>query len=244
MNRSLYRVLATAAVAATAVMISAVPASAHVTALPGEVTAGSFATVTFRVPNESDTAATSKLVLEMPQNNTFAFTFVQPHPEWTHKVQRSSAEVGVGVQSVTWKAGSRPSRIAPGDFDEFKILTGPFAAGQVCFKAAQYYDDGTIVKWDEVPTAEVPNPAHPAPCITVVAAPAAGVAAPTSADAAGSAVIPARADVSDTRIVLASGAPAPNSDSRSMTMLVMAMLVMTGTGILIGRFSRRQAQKS
>lgn len=244
MNRSLYRVLATAAVAATAVMISAVPASAHVTALPGEVTAGSFATVTFRVPNESDTAATSKLVLDMPQNNTFAFTFVQPHPEWTHKVQRSSAEVGVGVQSVTWKADSRSSRIAPGDFDEFKILTGPFAAGQVCFKAAQHYDDGTIVKWDEVPTAAVPNPAHPAPCIRVVAAPAAGAAAANSADAAGSAVIPARADVSDTRIVLASDAPAPNSDNRSMTMLVMAMLVMTGTGIMIGRFSRRQARNS
>jgi hypothetical protein len=49
-------------VAATATVLGAGPAFAHVTAQPGDAAQGGYSVVSLRVPNESDTAGTGLLV--------------------------------------------------------------------------------------------------------------------------------------------------------------------------------------
>ena len=51
-----------------AVLGVAGPASAHVTVNPNEATQGGYGRVAFRVPNESDTASTTKLEVNLPEN--------------------------------------------------------------------------------------------------------------------------------------------------------------------------------
>ena len=117
-------------VAATAVLLLAAPASAHVTVNPSEASKGSFTKVTFRVPNETDTANTTSVEVNMPEDAPIANVSVKPVPGWTANVetrtleepiQGDDGEVTEVVDKVTWSGGT----VAPGEFQEFDVSLGP-----------------------------------------------------------------------------------------------------------------------
>lgn len=157
---------------------SAQVASAHVTVNPNTAPQGSFSKLTFRVPNEEDSANTVKLEVQMPPNTPADSVSVQPTPGWTYVV----AKQGDSISTITWSGGS----IKPGEFGEFSISMGPLPKDQaeLVFKALQTYDNGQVESWIQVPAAGAPEPEHPAPVVTLTAADAAAPAADAAAPAA------------------------------------------------------------
>lgn len=162
-------------------LVLAGPASAHVTIRPDVDTAGSYAKITVRVPNESDTAGTVQVTLDLPADTPIPSVRVQPHAGWTAEVTRTQfpEPVQVGdrtleeaVTSITWTA--EPGvRIGPDEFDEFAVSVGPLPeAGTYLFPATQTYDDGEVVAWAEETVEGQDEPEHPAPVLEVVEAPA------------------------------------------------------------------------
>jgi uncharacterized protein YcnI len=183
------------AVAAVAVFGFAAPASAHVTVNPNTATQGGYTKVTFRVPDEKDTANTVKLEVTMPEDNPIASVSVKPVPGWTvapvvtklkNPIKSDDGDVTEAVTKITWTAD--PSGvIKPGQFQEFDVSLGPLPkVDQLVFKALQYYSDGDVVRWIEEPSAGQPEPEHPAPVLKLMAAnattPAANTATATSDD--------------------------------------------------------------
>ena len=111
-------------------------ATAHVTVRADESGAGGFSKLTFRVPNESDSAGTVGVAATLPADTPFAFVSVKPHAGWTAEITRETpAEpVQVGdftldeiVTGVTWTADPGV-QISPGEFDEFELSVGPLPA--------------------------------------------------------------------------------------------------------------------
>ena len=180
-TRTLARAGLAAGGALTLGLVLAGPASAHVTIRPDVDTAGSYAKITVRVPNESDTAGTVQVKLDLPADTPIPSVRVQPHAGWTAEVTRTQfpEPVQVGdrtleeaVTSITWTA--EPGvRIGPDEFDEFAVSVGPLPeAGTYLFPATQTYDDGEVVAWAEETVEGQEEPEHPAPVLEVVEAPA------------------------------------------------------------------------
>jgi periplasmic copper chaperone A len=202
MNRTLHRSAVrggvVAALAAGAALLTAGPASAHVTAQPGEVAAGGSAVVSFRVPDESDTAGTVKLEVALPTDHPITSVRTTPIPGWTAAVTKATLNPPVQVDgnavtqavgAVTWTANPG-TRIGPGEYLDFPLSLGPLPTGvdQLALPATQTYDDGTVVAWNQPPTGGE-EPEHPAPVVRLapatgadaMAGPRAGVAPPPSA---------------------------------------------------------------
>lgn len=208
--RNPVRALAAAAVAAGLVLLAG-PAFAHVTVNPGEASQGGYAKLTFRVPNESDTASTTRLEVALPAELTSAR--VKPHVGWTYAVTKS----GDAVTAITWTA-EKGAAIEPGEFDEFDISVGPLPkTDSVTFKALQTYSDGSVVRWIEEPKAGQPEPEHPAPVLALT--PATGAGATTAHDT------PA-----------AAGA---GGDSKAPLVLSIVALVVAVAGAGVGAVRRR-----
>jgi uncharacterized protein YcnI len=117
-----------------AVAVAAGVASAHVTVNPREATVGGFTKLTFRVPNEKDSAATTKLEVVVPTDKPIAFVSVKPVPGWTvttestklaTPVQSDDGTVTDAVSKITWAADGPASAIKPGQFQEFDVSAGP-----------------------------------------------------------------------------------------------------------------------
>src|SRR3954451_6109682 len=86
MNRSsvsLSRLAVVVTTAATAVLASAGIASAHVSVSSPDAAAGGYGKVVFRVPNESDTASTVKVRVQLPTDTPLASVSTQPVPGGT-----------------------------------------------------------------------------------------------------------------------------------------------------------------
>lgn len=176
-SRALTRVGLAAGGVAVVTVASAAAAAAHVTIHPDTDAAGSWTKITVRVPNESDTAGTTAVRLDLPADTPFPSVRVQPHPGWTAELTTEQfpepVEVGdytleEAVTSVTWTADDGVS-IGPDEFDEFAISVGPLPEpGTYLFPAIQTYDDGEVVRWDMEPADD--EPARPAPALTVVEA--------------------------------------------------------------------------
>ncbi|MCI2238051.1 YcnI family protein [Paenibacillus sp. TRM 82003] len=209
------RLLLPAAGAAALVLTSALPASAHVRAVPDSTAAGSYSVVTLRVPNESDVAATTSLSVDLPTATPFTHVAVEPVPGWTVTVQEGAlpepAEVGGATiteapLNVTWTADPGTAGIGVGQFQEFALQVGPLpAAGtRVVLPAVQTYADGEVADWAQVADAGAEEPASPAPEFTVTAAEgghhastAAATATATGAEAAAAGEAAAVADGGD-----------------------------------------------
>jgi uncharacterized protein YcnI len=171
------------------------PASAHVTVNPNTATPGGYAKVTFRVPNETDNADTTKLEVAFPADHPVASVSVKPVPGWTAEavktklatpIKAHDSEITEAVSKITWTAAAG-SAIKPGQFQEFDVSLGPLPdSGQMVFKALQTYSDGSVVRWIDEPAADGSEPEHPAPVLKLVAAPAAGVPAAVPASGSGS----------------------------------------------------------
>jgi uncharacterized protein YcnI len=211
-------------------------AEAHVTARGDSTAPGSFSQVTFRVPNESDSAGTVKLAVELPQATPFAFVSVKPVPGWTVKTEEAplpspveveGATITKAVRTVTWTA-DKSTQIAPGEYQDFSISAGPLPeAGALEMPATQTYSDGEVVKWDEPTPASGAEPERPAPTLTVTAATTAegGAAAPAPAEAA-----PAPA------------AATAEPDTTARWLGGLALLVSVGAAALAGLGLRRRTQ--
>lgn len=178
---------AVASLAALSVAALATAASAHVTANPKSAEQGSYAKISFRVPNERDNAATTKLVVHLPVDHPLASVSVRPTPGWTVKAEKSKlpkpikshgGELTEAVTTITWSGG----KIDAGQFQEFDVSMGPLPTDTdtLMFKADQTYSNGEVVKWEEEPAEGAAEPEHPAPTLKLTpkaAEPAAGLTA-------------------------------------------------------------------
>src|SRR4051794_19542106 len=80
--RALRRLAAAGVLSLGLVGLTAVAAEAHVSVHADSTAAGSFSQLTLRVPNESDSAGTVKLAVQLPQDTPFPFVSVKPVPGW------------------------------------------------------------------------------------------------------------------------------------------------------------------
>jgi uncharacterized protein YcnI len=184
------------AVCAVALLTLAGFAEAHVTANPGTAQQGGFTKVSFRVPNEQDTASTSQLEVSFPTDHPIAFVSTRAVPGWTSTVRKtkldkpiktSDGEVSEVVSKITWTGG----KIAPGAFEDFDVSMGPLPTdtNELVFKALQTYDNGEVVRWIDTAPEGAPEPDHPAPVLKLTpvgATPAATAAVTTTGDAGSS----------------------------------------------------------
>ncbi|MEV7184531.1 YcnI family protein [Kitasatospora sp. NPDC093102] len=179
------RAAAAALLATASVLAAAAPAFAHVTVQPGTASQGGFTAVALRVPDESDTASTTKLEVALPTDHPVASVSTEPVPGWTATVEKTKLatplktddgdEITEAVSRITWTAGGG-AKIAPGQFQDFRISLGPLPTDtdKLVFKALQTYDDGNVVRWIDESTAGQPEPQHPAPTLTLTKAAAGG----------------------------------------------------------------------
>ncbi|SCE64746.1 YcnI family protein [Micromonospora saelicesensis] len=191
LRRTATAAAALAFTAATAVLGFAGPASAHVTVNPKEATQGGYARVAFRVPNESDTASTTKLEVVLPENAPVGSVSTMPVPGWTVTTEKRKVDPPIevhgsqlteAVSKITWTA-SGDAGVKPGQFQEFPVSMGPLPqVDSMVFKTLQTYSDGNISRWIDDPAPGAEEPEHPAPVLTLAAAAApSGSATPTAA---------------------------------------------------------------
>src|SRR5919201_2768397 len=127
-------------------------AGAHVTVTAPGVSAGdSDAAITFRVPDESETASTIGFKLQLQTTTPIAGALVAPQPGWTAKmihttlakpIHTDDGDISQVVSEIDWTAEAGAG-IKPGYFGEFTIIAGklPDNATTLTFKAIQHYSD-------------------------------------------------------------------------------------------------------
>jgi len=190
-------VLLTGALTLTGLLlVGAGVASAHVTVSSADAAPGGYAKITFRVPNESDTASTVALRVQVPTDSPITSLRAQPVAGWTvtlteselaDPVEAHGEQVTSAVSVVEFRAEDGGG-IAPGQFQEFSLSGGPLPdADQLTFSAVQSYSDGSESAWIEPTVAGQPEPEHPAPVLSLVAD---GAAAATATEPAESAAAP------------------------------------------------------
>ncbi|ATL64917.1 YcnI family copper-binding membrane protein [Nocardia terpenica] len=176
------RALLTAGAAAGLAVLATGTAAAHVVADAPGATQGGYAVVTFRVPTESDTAATTKLAVTLPGLSSAR---TEPIPGWTAKLDKNDKNQYV---TVTWAADPGNPGIAPGQFQRFALSAGPLPKQKsVGFPATQTYSDGKVVTWNEPTGPDGKEPENPTPTLTLAASTASddqaeSTASPTTHD--------------------------------------------------------------
>lgn len=173
--RQLRRLGALATAVGVATVVTALPASAHVHVTSDDAAPGGYGVLTFRVPTESNTASTVKVVVTLPKATPFPSVSVKPHAGWTSSAPKQplGATVKVGdftltdaVLAVTWTAQTGGG-IGPGGFDEFELSVGPFPddAKEIAFVVDQTYSDGTVEHWNQSQAPGAEEPENPAPVL-------------------------------------------------------------------------------
>src|SRR3954466_1015494 len=197
MNRSsvsLSRLAVVLTAAATAVLASTGIASAHVSVSSPDAAAGGYGEIVLRVPNESDTASTVKIRIQLPTKTPLASVSTQPVPGWTATTTKAPLNPPVkdddgntiteAVSVVEFDAAPGGG-IGPGQFQEFSLSGGPFPkAASLAFPVVQTYSDGSESAWIEPTVEGQPEPEHPAPVLKLsgdapAAAPTTGAATAT-----------------------------------------------------------------
>ena len=178
---------------ATAVLGVAGPAAAHVTINPAEGTQGGYGRFAFRVPNESDTASTVKVEVNLPENAPIGSVSTMPVAGWTVAVEKRKVDPPIevhgsqlteAVSKLTFTAAPNGG-VKPGEFQEFPVSMGPLPqADTMVFKVLQTYSDGNVSRWIEEPTPGAEEPENPAPVLKLAAAAPASSAASAPAAAA------------------------------------------------------------
>ncbi|MEV3852909.1 YcnI family protein [Streptomyces sp. NPDC050095] len=172
------------AAAVSSVVLVSAPAFAHVSVQPeGAAAKGGYAVVDFKVPNERDDAATTKLEVTFPTDHPLASVMPQPIPGWKAEVTKSKLDkplemhgekITEAVSKVTWTAtGSGADKgVRPGFFQKFPVSIGqlPTDADELVFKAIQTYDNKEVVRWIEPQQKGQEEPENPAPTLELTAA--------------------------------------------------------------------------
>lgn len=202
---TLRRAATVTALTAASVLVAAGAAAAHVTVHPESYAKGATdGVLTFRVPNEEDTAATTKVQVFLPTDHPVLGVLVTPQAGWTAKVTTTQLKTPVktddgtiteAASEITWTGG----RIGAGQYVDFDVAFGqlPEDTGQLTFKTLQTYSDGKVVRWIEQAQGGDDEPENPAPTLKLTAGDdTAGAAAPT-AKSTGAKATSASADTSD-----------------------------------------------
>jgi uncharacterized protein YcnI len=246
-HRLTRRLLGTAALAVGLVAAGSGMASAHITvSAPGASPGGNDGVVTFRVPDESDSARTVGLKVRLPSDSPIASVMVQPKPGWTATlaqtklatpIKTDDGEITEAVSEIDWKVSSGGQGIGPGEFDQFVFLAGQFPDTKaLTFKVIQTYSDGTSVSWIEVPApGSSAEPEHPAPVLTLGAGAGAGsepgsTAASASAASSSAAASPSAPAVPQSSQAETAAKPVDAASKATATTGV----VLGGLGVLLG----------
>ncbi|WP_353943633.1 YcnI family protein [Streptomyces sp. HUAS MG91] len=172
------------AAAVSSVVLVSAPAFAHVSVQPeGAAAKGGYAVIDFKVPNERDDAATTKLEVSFPTDHPLASVMPEPVPGWKVEVTKSKLDKPLemhgeklteAVSKVTWTAtGSGADKgVRPGYFQKFPVSVGqlPTDTDQLVFKALQTYDNKEVVRWIEPQQKGQEEPENPAPTLALTAA--------------------------------------------------------------------------
>ena len=177
-RRTAGRLGLTLAAAGVGVVAFPLAAQAHVEIQPGQVEGGDFSVVAFRVPNERDNASTTRLRVDLPQDQPLGSVQTTATPGWkvatkTRKLDKPiemfGAKLDKVVSQVTWTATD--AGIRPGQFKDFQLSLGQLPeSGQLVFSATQTYSSGEQVRWNEVSQDPSTEPEHPAPTLDITAA--------------------------------------------------------------------------
>jgi uncharacterized protein YcnI len=136
-------------------------ASAHVSLDENTAEAGSYPLLTFKVPNESETATTTSVTVSLPTDTPFVSVRTVPVSGWEAEIVVSTLPepVTIGETTVTeaptsivWTATG--SGLADGELGLFPFSVGPVPdVGHLELPVDQGYSDASIVTWagDEVP---------------------------------------------------------------------------------------------
>ncbi|MER5429556.1 YcnI family protein [Streptomyces sp. NPDC002588] len=174
---SMRRAGAVLALAAAGVLAAAGAASAHVTVHPDSYAKGATdGLLSFRVPNEEDTADTTKVQVFLPTDHPLLGVLVSPRDGWTAKVTTTKLKTPVktddgtiteAVSEITWTGG----KIGAGQYEDFDVAFGqlPEDTDQLTFKTLQTYSDGKTVRWIEEAAAGDDEPEDPAPVVKLTA---------------------------------------------------------------------------
>jgi uncharacterized protein YcnI len=220
-----------AGLTSAAVLAAAGAAFAHVTVHPESYAKGATdGVLTFRVPNEEDTASTTKVQVFLPTDHPVLGVLVTPQAGWTAQVTTTKLKTPVktddgsiteAVSEITWTGG----RIRHGEYQDFNVAFGqlPDDVDQLAFKTLQTYSDGNVVRWIEETEQGGEEPENPAPVLTLTAKSAAD-----SGETASS--------TSDSESTSAAESSASSSDSTARG-LGIAGLVVGVLGLLAAGFA-------
>jgi uncharacterized protein YcnI len=156
----------------------AASASAHVTVNSTDAKQGGYGKVIVRVPNESESAGTTKVSVSMPSDSPIASVRTKPHVGWTVSapkvalatpVKQGDRTITEAVSTITWTANPGVS-IKAGEFEEFEFSAGrlPDDKTSLSFPAVQTYSDGKVVRWNEAQAKGAEEPEHPAPVLNLL----------------------------------------------------------------------------
>jgi uncharacterized protein YcnI len=174
---SLRRAGVVTALAATGVLTAAGVASAHVTVHPDSYAKGATdGVLSFRVPDEDDSASTTEVRLFLPAGHPLLGVLVSPHDGWTAKVTDTRLKTPVktddgtitdAVSEITWTGG----RIGPGHYEDFDVAFGqlPDDTSALTFKVLQTYSTGKVARWIEAAEQSGEEPENPAPVLKLTA---------------------------------------------------------------------------
>jgi uncharacterized protein YcnI len=177
LSTTLRRTGTVAALATAGLLTAAGAAFAHVTVHPESYAKGATdGLLSFRVPNEEDTASTTKVQVFLPTDHPVLGVLVTPQAGWTAKVttiklkkpiKTDDGTITDAVSEITWTGG----RIRHGEFQDFEVAFGqlPHDTDQLSFKTLQTYSDGNVVRWIEEPQKGAEEPESPAPVLTLTA---------------------------------------------------------------------------
>ncbi|MEV6022065.1 YcnI family protein [Streptomyces sp. NPDC052036] len=177
LRTTLRRAGTVAALTAGGVLAAAGAAFAHVTVHPESYAKGATdGVLTFRVPNEEDTAATTKVQVFLPTDHPVLGVLVTPEDGWTAQVTTTKLKTPVktddgnitdAVSEITWTGG----RIRHGQYQDFHVAFGqlPDDTDQLTFKTLQTYSDGNVVRWIEETPKGGDEPENPAPVLSLTA---------------------------------------------------------------------------
>lgn len=238
------RAITIASLTAVGVVAGAGVAAAHVTVNPSEAAAGGFTKLTFRVPNESPTAGTITVAVELPADHPFAYVSVKQVPGWTvvptkttlaTPVTEGDITIKEAVTSVTWTADPG-TMIGPGEFAEFDISAGPVPDTETLeFPTTQTYSDGEVVQWNEPTPASGEEPEHPAPTLTV---------GPADEDGHGGSAAPASGDPtvapSTAPSVAAVAATTSSGSDSTATILAAVGIVIAAAALVVAAVALRR----
>ncbi|WP_336084680.1 YcnI family copper-binding membrane protein [Nocardia sp. SSK8] len=161
MHNFITRGTGTAALAAGLVLAACGSAAAHVTVDAPGAAQGGYTVATFKVPTESETAATTGLRVAVPNLKSVR---TEPLAGWTAKIERNDKGEAV---AVVWTADPGNKGVGPGQFQRFVLSLGPLPSQDTLnFPAQQTYSDGKVVAWDQ-PSTDGAEPEHPAPSLTL-----------------------------------------------------------------------------